>query len=133
MRWGLPWPASRHAAGSGHRARPPSYLVLLVIDVLPLVIDLDGQLFNPPLQFPVGGLQNRLLPKAVGVGACLRLSPFLKEPLLPPRTPRGHDPHHRTGQEPGQSQRTGETQGMRMSAFLQLPLFSIRRKVLPKR
>lgn len=92
MRWGLPWPASRHAAGSGHRARPPSYLVLLVIDVLPLVIDLDGQLFNPPLQFSVGGLQNRLLPKAVGVGACLRLSPFLKEPLLPPRTPRGHDP-----------------------------------------
>lgn len=42
-----------------------SYLVLLVIDMLPLIINLDGQLFNPPLQFSVGGLKDRLLPKKV--------------------------------------------------------------------
>lgn len=114
-------------------AQLPSYLVLLVIDVLPLIIDLDGQLFHPPLQFSVGGLQNRLLPKTVGMVARLWLSPFLKELLLPPRTPLGHEPHHQTGEEPGQSQRTGETQVIRISAFLQLSLFSLKRTVLPKR
>lgn len=44
------------------------YLVFLVIDMLPLIVNLDGQLFNLPLQFPVGGLQHGLLPKTAAAG-----------------------------------------------------------------
>lgn len=68
VRWGQPWPSNKCSMYWPNGCLGPCdpYLVFLVIDMLPLIINLDGQLFNPPLQFSVGGLQNCLLPEMVG-------------------------------------------------------------------
>ena len=108
------------------------YLVLLVIDMLPLVINLNGQLFNPPLQFSVGRLQSCLLPKRVWKGVSMAVAISKGTPAWPPLASVSSSQSHHTGKDPGQIQRTRREEVIHISEGLQLSCSLPRKKVPPK-